>query len=136
MAKVTKDFEVSTAIYHICGYKDGKVVGNVTIKGKGYWNDRNEYWDDVYADFDIESVTTKVGNSSQDIDITPAYRMCHELRDNLAECIDKAVLAHMEYIFSEYLKDGVNALVDEYTDLTQDNDDLHIDLFDRENEAA
>ncbi len=94
--KITKQFVFNTPIFD---YKN-KLVDYARIEGKGYLHTNNFETDESDNDpeslfsFDIERVTLQSGT-----DITEAYKLSVLLRDSLADIIEKATLAHMEYIF-------------------------------------
>lgn len=125
MAKKQRRFSVSVTI---SDYK-GKVIDYALVKGIGYWHESYiQDWqnkdcelEDI-ASFDIEQV---ILHSTQK-DITGAYRVCKQLSDSLADCIDKGTLAHMEYLFSDEGKETIDI---EYTDATQSEANYAISMI-------
>lgn len=89
---------------------------DVLVTGIGYWNDKYQQdWDnndcslEDIASYDIEHVS--IG--------TDAYKCDKAIQGDLSYQIDKATLAHMEYLFSEYCAVRYRAELD-YTDYNQD----------------
>lgn len=99
---------------------------DVLISGIGYWLDKYQKdWDnndcelEDIASFDIEDVSCGI----------EAYRIDKEIQGDLSYQIDKATLAHMEYVFSEYCEQrhktmyaeilGTRNAGDDWTDLNQ-----------------
>lgn len=127
--KKAKKFTFDTPIM------DGaKVIAYARISGIGYWH--NAYvkdWanqecelEDI-ASFDIEQVIVKYNCKEQDI--TLAYGISKDMRDNLADAIEKPTLAHMELIFSDaYEKEsGILPKEDVQEGLLQDREEYDID---------
>lgn len=100
---------------------------DVLITGIGYWNDKYQQdWDnndcelEDIADYDIEDISFGM----------EAYRIDKGIQGDLSYQIDKATLAHMEYVFSEYCEQrhktmyaeilGTRNVGDDWTDLNQD----------------
>lgn len=92
--KIKKEFKFETPIF----YKD-KVLAQATISGKGYYD-----WDDVgYYDYcyaDVIDVVVRLNLNGYEQDVTFAYIVDKELRGDFSDLIDKAIHAHLEYIFS------------------------------------
>ena len=92
--KTKKEFKFETPLF----YKD-KVLAQATISGKGYydWQDVG-FYDYCYADvINVDVVLTLSGIRQN---VTFAYIVDKGLLGSFADAIDKAIHAHMEYIFS------------------------------------
>lgn len=95
--KTKKEFTFATPIF----FKDKKLA-DATISGKG-WYDWAEhgYYDYCYADVDVSGVVLTIGEITQDF--TLAYIVDKGLMGSFCDAIDKAIHAHMEYLFEPKL---------------------------------
>lgn len=116
--KLTKRFTFDTPISKATYIKPitSKVIAYARISGLTYWNDADKEWDNDYANFDIESVRLLMDGKEEDALIT--YRICKMLSDDFAEQIDKAVMAHSEYLFFPPIETGTPEA--DHTDTVQD----------------
>ncbi len=92
--KIKKEFKFETPLF----YND-KVLAQATIIGKGYydWADVG-YYDYCYAD--VIDVVVRLNLNGYEQDVTFAYIVDKGLLGSFCEAIDKAIHAHLEYIFS------------------------------------
>lgn len=101
-SKTTRAFSFTTPISN---YK-GTVIAYASISGLGYMHNayvedfKNQECepDDIFS-FDVDKVSLMVGTETELA--TMAYRVSKNMLSDLADAIDKATLAHMEYLFSE-----------------------------------
>lgn len=92
--KIKKEFKFETPLF----YKD-KVLAQATISGKGYYD-----WQDVgfydYCYADVIDVVVRLNLNGYEQDVTFAYIVDKGLLGDFSDLIDKAIHAHLEYIFS------------------------------------
>ena len=116
-SKQTKAFSFTTPI---ADHK-GKIIAYASVAGQGYMHNayiedfKNEQCDidDVFS-FDVEKVQLMIGTEIEAATI--AYKVSKQMLSDLADAIDKATLAHMEYLFSNEV--SIIPEVD-HTDLVQ-----------------
>lgn len=116
--KIKKEFKFETPLF----YKD-KVLAQATISGKGYYD-----WADVgfydYCYADVIDVVVRLNLNGYEQDVTFAYIVDKGLLGDFSDLIDKAIHAHLEYIFSpEYAvtatatHDGTATIVEPVSDV-------------------
>lgn len=115
--KKQEKFQFETPIIEPYGVNKGKVYGYARVAGIGYWNEAYQKdWDNQdceledIASFDIENVLLLVNGITEEA--TQAYRVSHKLGDSMAELIETATLAHMEYVFRQPVEETRIAIGD------------------------
>ncbi len=99
--ETTKEFTIDTPIIYESRPYGNKLLGYATIKGNAAYDltrVEDEFIDPDYADINITNVRAKIGQGEQDV--TFAYILDKGLLGSFADCIEKAVNAHMPYLFS------------------------------------